>query len=353
MSAPAAAASGRADPGVDDWSRSSGSSSTTCMVYRRTWRGTVFSTVLDPSLFLAAMGVGLGSFIDDVESRRRRRRAVPRLPRAGAPRRPGDEHRDVRVDLSRHGRHPLAEDLRRDDLDAAVAMARGVRAARPGSGCVWSSAAIVFLAVMVAFGATDVAARDRDAPGRGADGPRLRGADPGVLRDSQERQRVRGASSGSSSRRCSSSAARSSRSPAARPPRVDRLRDPALARRRAQPRDRDRRRSTRSLAAVNLAGPDGFHRRRDRGVRADLHRGSWRSSRDAWPLACCLPAPIAGSRAHRLVERNLLVYRHGWIDHRVGVLRAGVLPARDRLRPGHARRGRRRHPVLGVRRAGA
>jgi lipooligosaccharide transport system permease protein len=35
------------------------------MVYRRTWRGTVFSTLLTPVLFLAAIGVGLGSFIDD------------------------------------------------------------------------------------------------------------------------------------------------------------------------------------------------------------------------------------------------------------------------------------------------
>jgi len=34
-------------------------------VYRRTWRGTVFSTLLNPILFLAAIGVGLGSFVDD------------------------------------------------------------------------------------------------------------------------------------------------------------------------------------------------------------------------------------------------------------------------------------------------
>lgn len=33
-------------------------------VYRRTWRGTVFSTFLNPVLFLAAIGVGLGTFID-------------------------------------------------------------------------------------------------------------------------------------------------------------------------------------------------------------------------------------------------------------------------------------------------
>jgi lipooligosaccharide transport system permease protein len=33
------------------------------MVYRRVWRATLFSTVLSPVLFLAAMGVGLGSFV--------------------------------------------------------------------------------------------------------------------------------------------------------------------------------------------------------------------------------------------------------------------------------------------------
>jgi lipooligosaccharide transport system permease protein len=33
-------------------------------VYRRTWRGTVFSTFLNPLLYLAAMGVGLGAFVD-------------------------------------------------------------------------------------------------------------------------------------------------------------------------------------------------------------------------------------------------------------------------------------------------
>ena len=35
------------------------------LVYRRTWRGTVFSTLLNPVLFLTAIGVGLGAFIDD------------------------------------------------------------------------------------------------------------------------------------------------------------------------------------------------------------------------------------------------------------------------------------------------
>jgi lipooligosaccharide transport system permease protein len=34
------------------------------LVYRRTWRGTVFTTFLAPALFLAAMGFGLGAFVD-------------------------------------------------------------------------------------------------------------------------------------------------------------------------------------------------------------------------------------------------------------------------------------------------
>jgi lipooligosaccharide transport system permease protein len=33
-------------------------------VYRRVWRGSVFSTFLSPVLFLAAMGIGLGGFVD-------------------------------------------------------------------------------------------------------------------------------------------------------------------------------------------------------------------------------------------------------------------------------------------------
>jgi lipooligosaccharide transport system permease protein len=35
------------------------------LVYRRTWRGTLFSTFFSPVLFLAAIGIGLGTFIDD------------------------------------------------------------------------------------------------------------------------------------------------------------------------------------------------------------------------------------------------------------------------------------------------
>ncbi len=34
------------------------------IVYRRTWRGTLFSTVLSPVLFLTSMGIGLGGYVD-------------------------------------------------------------------------------------------------------------------------------------------------------------------------------------------------------------------------------------------------------------------------------------------------
>lgn len=35
------------------------------LVYRRTWRGTVFSSLLTPLLYLVAIGIGLGTFVDE------------------------------------------------------------------------------------------------------------------------------------------------------------------------------------------------------------------------------------------------------------------------------------------------
>jgi lipooligosaccharide transport system permease protein len=37
------------------------------MVYRRTWRGTAFSTIVSPVLFLSAMGVVLGTFVPNLD----------------------------------------------------------------------------------------------------------------------------------------------------------------------------------------------------------------------------------------------------------------------------------------------
>src|SRR5918992_2614907 len=35
------------------------------LLYKRTWRGSIFNSFLSPVLFLLAMGIGLGTFIDD------------------------------------------------------------------------------------------------------------------------------------------------------------------------------------------------------------------------------------------------------------------------------------------------
>jgi lipooligosaccharide transport system permease protein len=37
------------------------------MIYRRTWRGTAFSTIVSPILFLSAMGVMLGTLVPDLD----------------------------------------------------------------------------------------------------------------------------------------------------------------------------------------------------------------------------------------------------------------------------------------------
>src|SRR5207247_4219840 len=34
------------------------------LLYRRTWRGSVFNSFLSPALFLGAMGLGLGGYVD-------------------------------------------------------------------------------------------------------------------------------------------------------------------------------------------------------------------------------------------------------------------------------------------------
>ncbi|MEZ4597534.1 MAG: hypothetical protein R3C32_12380 [Chloroflexota bacterium] len=38
------------------------------LVFRRTWQGGIFSTFLAPVLFLTAMGLGLGTFVDQANS---------------------------------------------------------------------------------------------------------------------------------------------------------------------------------------------------------------------------------------------------------------------------------------------
>ena len=58
-------------------------------------------------------------------------------------------------------------------------------------------------------------------------------------------------------------------------------------------------------------------------------------------LAVHPPACSIGSRrSMRLIERNLHVYKHGWLVDPVGLLRAALLPARIGFGLGRARRDR-------------
>src|SRR5215212_2274069 len=78
------------------------------MQYRRTFRASIFSSFLNPVLFLLAMGVGLGTYVD-------------RSGTANAARRDDDAGRRIRVDVPDHGRPELAEDVPFDVRDARLA----------------------------------------------------------------------------------------------------------------------------------------------------------------------------------------------------------------------------------------
>ena len=98
--------------------------------------------------------------------------------------------------------------------------------------------------------------------------------------------------------------------------------------------------------------PLGLRGRRPVWPRTAPSAGSWRSSRAHHDPALPDPAagPLArpqGARARRARLPAQLV------DHRLGLLRAGLLPAGHRLRAGHARRRRGRHPLRGLRGARA
>ena len=52
--------------------------------YRRTWRGSIYSSLLNPLLFLGAMGLGLGSLVNAHGDSLDRRGQLPGLPRPRA-----------------------------------------------------------------------------------------------------------------------------------------------------------------------------------------------------------------------------------------------------------------------------
>ena len=192
--------------------------STSCWCIRRTWRGGVFTTFLAPVLFLAAMGLGLGTFVDEADSAAHGGRRLPRVPGARTAGLAGDADRRGRVDVSHHVRHHLEPDVPVDDLGTpsralhvvlgtalwfdrpADARVRGVRGGH--RSCSAPSDILRGIAMM---------------PGGGADGARVRAADHRhSRRPSERRQAASRPSTASSSRPCSCSAACSSPSTSCR-----------------------------------------------------------------------------------------------------------------------------------------
>ena len=86
--------------------------------YKRVWRGTIGTSLVNPLLYLAALGVGLGTIVDLAECAGRR--SLPRLHRAWLARRGRDAARRDRIELAGDGRDQVDTDLLRDDGDATA-----------------------------------------------------------------------------------------------------------------------------------------------------------------------------------------------------------------------------------------
>ena len=124
-------------------------------VYRRTWRGTVFSTFLNPVLYLAALGVGLGAFVD--QSNPTGIEGVPYATFLA----PGILVATAMNNATGESTYPVMAGIRW--LKTYVAMILSPLDARhvATGQLLWAGVrvtlgGIVFLSVMIVFGATDI-----------------------------------------------------------------------------------------------------------------------------------------------------------------------------------------------------
>ena len=124
-------------------------------VYRRTWRGTIFSTFLNPVLYLAALGVGLGAFVDQSNPA-----GIAGVPYATFLA-PGILAATAMNNATGESTYPVMAGIRW--LKTYVAMVFSPLDPRhvATGQLLWTGlrvtvGALVFLAVMVVFGATDV-----------------------------------------------------------------------------------------------------------------------------------------------------------------------------------------------------
>jgi lipooligosaccharide transport system permease protein len=126
------------------------------LVYRRTWRGGVFQTILAPVLFLLAMGLGLGTFVDSSASDALQGVAylaflAPGLLASQAMQTAAGEAMYPvmsAITWNRTYQSMIAAPLTSRDVVAGMAAWMVVRLA---------IVTVVFVAVMVIFGATEVA----------------------------------------------------------------------------------------------------------------------------------------------------------------------------------------------------
>ena len=178
--------------------------------YRRVWRGSAVTSVVTPVVYLLALGVGLGVFVDR-STNLPDGVSLPRVRRTRPHGRDGDADRVVRGELASPGGDQVGPAVPRDARDA---VARAGRDARP-SGVLRVPARSDgdgLLRRHHRFRRGRLAARRAGDPGHGARRARRsrRRSPPGRR---TRRTRCRSSrSSGSSSSRCSSSRGRSSRS---------------------------------------------------------------------------------------------------------------------------------------------
>ena len=91
------------------------------------------------------------------------------------------------------------------------------------------------------------------------------------------------------------------------------LDDAALPRRRADPRPvaRDHRSTIRCSPSIHVLVLCGLRRRSGRWSRSGRSSAGW--SADDRPARHCPRSPFGSRRSARLIERNLYVYKHGWM----------------------------------------
>ena len=158
--------------------------------YRRTFRATIFSSFLTPVLFLTAMGLGLGSYVDSGTATASLG-GVPYLAFLA----PGPARRDVhavggvRGGLPDDVRAALVAHLPRDGRGADQRPGRGPRQPRLDRRADAPRRLGVHGRHRRVRGG-DVAARRVCHPGRGADRAGVRGPDHGLLRDPEDAREV-------------------------------------------------------------------------------------------------------------------------------------------------------------------